>query len=362
MSEYAPQNEGLTQAGDAARAATRRAGRGGGMTRRATLAGLAALGGQAGARAQQSERQRRIGILMPYPADDAEIRDRVDAFKRELARMGWHEGSRVEIIERWATDDLARIRAEAAELVRTGCDLILTTGSRVVPILQQLTRTIPIIFVGTSDPAGQGFVGSLARPGGNTTGFSLLEFDGTDVPIIGKMLELLTLSAPTTKRVTLLYNAANPASRFYDRFFVATVERMGLRAISSPLRGNAEIEPAIAAAAAEPGSAMLLPSDLSLLAQRKLITDLATHHRLPTIYSDRVFAEAGGLIAYSADREEMFGRAAGYADRIFRGENPGELPVQQPTRYELVVNLRAARAIGLTIPDIVMLRADEVID
>lgn len=323
---------------------------------------LATLAGATRAGAQAQERVRRIGILMPYQPEDAEIRKRVEAFRQEMSQLGWRDGARVTLVERWATDDLARIRAEAESLVREGCDLILTTGSRVVPILQQLTRTIPILFVGTSDPAGQGFVSSLARPGGNTTGFSLLEFDGVEVPIVGKMLELLKQCAPDTRRVFLLYNAANPASQFYGRFFVQTAERVGIQPVLATVRTAEEIERAVAAVAASPGGAMLLPSDLSLLAQRTLVVALAARHRVPTIYSDRAFAEAGGLISYSADREEMFRRGAGYADRILRGENPGNLPVQQPTRYELVVNAGAARALGLVLPDIVMLKADEVID
>ncbi len=331
------------------------------VRRRTTLIALAGLLAAANARGQQVDQPRRIGILMPYPATDDEVRERVDAFKQELARVGWPAGQRVTIVERWATDDLARIRTDAAELVQMGCDLILTTGSRVVPILQQLTRTIPIVFVGTSDPVGQGLVASLARPGGNTTGFSLLEFDGTDVPIIGKMLELLKQCAPATTRVMLLFNAANPASLFYGRFFVSTCARIGIMPVLSPVQQGEEIEHAIDAAAG-PGGAMLVPSDLSLLAQRMLVVAVAARRLLPAIYSDRAFAAAGGLISYSADREDMFRRAAGYAHRILRGENPAGLPVQQPTRYDLVVNLRAARAIGLTIPPIVMLRADEVIE
>jgi putative ABC transport system substrate-binding protein len=326
------------------------------------LLGGAAVVQPLAARAQQRMGLRRIGILMPYPESDAEVQARVRAFRDELRKLGWVDGDNLTFDVRWATDSLERVRAQAAELVAFNSDVILTTGSRVVPLVQQQTRSIPIVFVGTSDPVGQGLVASLARPGGNTTGFSLSEFAGPTSPIIGKMLEILKEIAPDIARVALMFNAANPATAFHSRSFQAATATMGIQPTIIPIQRPAEIESAIAAFAGEPNGGMLFPSDLTLLAHRELVTGLVTRHRLPAIFADRVIVASGGLISYSADRTDMFRRAASYVDRILRGEKPGDLPVQQPTRYELVINVKAAQALGLAVPPALMIRADEVIE
>jgi putative ABC transport system substrate-binding protein len=333
-------------------------------TRREWLALLAgaALASAEIAAAQTARRTRRIGVLLPYPASDAEVRKRVAAFRQELGRLGWREGESAEFSERWATDDLGRIRAEAADLVRWPADIIVTTGSRVVPIVQRETRSIPIVFAAISDPVGQGLVTSLARPGGNTTGFSLLEFSGDSSPIIGKMIELLKEIAPGIARVAMIYNPENPASVFHARALRPAAAALALDSLLGPAHRPAEIERVIASVANPPKCGLLFPSDLTILAHRERVVELAQRYRIPAIYSDRAFTAQGGLISYSADRTDMFRRAASYVDRILRGEKPADLPVQQPTRYELTVNVRTALELGLTVPPAILVRADEVIE
>ncbi|MBL8698593.1 MAG: ABC transporter substrate-binding protein [Alphaproteobacteria bacterium] len=331
------------------------------MRRRALLRGVAALAvATTGARAQSSPRV--VGILMPYSHGDVIVQARVDGFRNALAELGWRDGDTVRFDLRWPGDDLEKVRRDAAELVERGVDAILTTGSRVVPIVQRQTRTIPIVFVGTSDPVGQGFVAALARPGGNTTGFSLFEFAGDSAPVIGKMLELLRQIAPATSRAALVFNPDNPATAIYASTFTAAGRALGVAATALPLRRPEDLRAAISAFATTPGAGLVFPSDLTLLANRALVTGLAAELRVPAIFADTAFAVAGGLAAYSPDRADMFKRAARYVDRIFRGESPGDLPVQQPTRYELVINLRSAAGLGLVVPPVVLALADEVIE
>jgi putative ABC transport system substrate-binding protein len=299
--------------------------------------------------------RRTVAVLMPYPHADMEIRGRLVAFREELRRLGWPDNTLL-IEERWTTDDLDRVRAAVAELVRLGPDVIFFTGGRVGRIMQEQNRSIPSVFVGISDPLGQGLVPSLARPSGNLTGIALPPYS-----ITPKLAETLKQMAPDLTRAALVLNPANPSTAFHRKEFeAAAVFSMQLSVIL--INAPAEIGPAFEAFAREPHGGLLFPSDLTFLAHREIVTAMAARHRLPAIYSDRVMVTTGGLASYSADRTAMFRQGAGYVDRILRGEQAGHLPVQQPTKFEFVINLNAARALGLTMPDSLLLQADEVIE
>jgi putative tryptophan/tyrosine transport system substrate-binding protein len=317
------------------------------------IAGAAAwpLAGRA-----QDDRRRAVGVLMPYAESDTELEVRLAALKQELHRLGWVEGKNLRVHERWATDDLGRLRAHARELVGLGPDVILVTGRRVLPVIQQETRSIPVVFVWVTEPLGQG-VASLARPGGNITGFAAPELS-----VFGKLPEILTQIAPHLTRAALLFNPDNPASVSYARQLESAAPALAIEPVIVPVHGPADIERAIETFAREPKGGLLFPSDLTLLAHRELIVGLAARHRLPAIYADRIMVASGGLASYAADRTEMYRQAASYVDRILRGEKPSDLPVQQPTRFELVINLRTAKALDLTIPPTLLARADEVIE
>ncbi len=333
------------------------------MRRRALMVSAALLG--VGRAAAQPERSARIGVLMPYAASDAVVQARVEAFRLALVPSARASGRSVSFEERWVGDNLDSLRAAAADLVARGVEAIVTTGSRVVPIVQRATTSIPIVFVGISDPVGQGLVGSLARPGGNTTGFSLLEITDGASPLISKLLEILSELVPDLNRVQMMFNADNPAGAFHQRTFTATALTLRLQPSLAPVRDTPQIEAAIrrfAAGLAGAQGAMLLPSDLTLLSHRALIVAAMARHHIPAIFSDSSFVEIGGLASYSADRTEMFRRSADYVLRILKGERPGELPVQQPTTYSLAVNLRTARALGLHVPAAVLARADDVFE
>jgi putative tryptophan/tyrosine transport system substrate-binding protein len=328
------------------------------MRRRAFLAlGGAVAGLPRSLRAQQSDRVRKLGILMPYPAGDPEVRARLAAFQNELRRLGWLIGINLRLDERWATDDLDRVRAASAELVRLEPDVIFFTGGRVTRIIQRATREVPTVFVGVSDPLGQGLVANLARPGGNLTGIANPEYT-----ITAKLVEILKEMAPGVARIGLVLNPANPSTAFNRRQFEAVAQNLGIEPHFLPIEEPADIERAFSAFARDQHGGLVFPSDLTVLAHRALVTALAARHRLPAVYSDRAMAIAGGLASYSADRREMFRQGAAYVDRILRGEKPGDLPVQQPTRYELVINTQAARALGIALPDLLLARADEVIE
>ena len=326
--------------------------------RRAALALAAAIAAPALA---QPAARRRIGVLMPYGPDDSVMQGRVEAFRRGLSALGWRGGIEAELLERWTTDDLGRVRAAARELRAAGAEVIVTTGSRVVPIVQQEAAGTAVVFVGVSDPVGQGLVASLSRPGGATTGFSLLEFDGEQSPLMRKLFELMRDLVPGLSRAAIMFNPANPGHRFHLRTFQDTAAQLGVPVVEARISGAAEIEATIAAFAAVPNGVMLLPSDLTLLGHRSAIVAAMARHGLPAIYSDRSFVESGGLCSYSADRLVMFEQAAEYVSRILKGERAGDLPVQQPTRYELVINQATARTLGLDIPPNLLARADEVI-
>ena len=321
-----------------------------------TLGGAAAAWPLA-ARAQQGERMRRIGVLLPAAADDAEFQARVGAFLQALALLGWTIGRNVRIDTRWATTNAAEIRRHVAELVALAPDVILATGTSTVGPLLQATRTVPIVFPAIGDPVGAGFVDSLARPGGNATGFMSYEYS-----LSGKWLELLKQIAPGVTRVAVLRDAAVSVGPV--QFGVIQAVAPSLRVEVSPinLRDAGEIERAIAAFAGSPNGGLILTAGATAQLHRDLIITLAARHKLPAVYAYRHIVTAGGLISYGADYTDQYRRAAGYVDRILKGEKPADLPVQAPTKYELVINLKTAKALGLDVPPMLLARADEVIE
>jgi putative tryptophan/tyrosine transport system substrate-binding protein len=330
-----------------------------------TLLGGAAITWPLAARAQQGERIRRIGILLPAAADDAGFQAPFGAFLQALALLGWTIGRNVRIDTRWATANAAEIRRHAAELVALAPDVILASGTSTVGPLLQATRTVPIVFPNIGDPVGGGFVDSLARPGGNATGFMSYEYT-----LSGKWLELLKEIAPGVTRVAVLRDAAvsiGPA-----QFGVIQAVAPSLRVEANPInlrdagkinmRDAGEIERAIATFGGSPNGGLIVTASALAVANRDLIVTLAARHKLPAVYNRSVFVTNGGLISYGPDFTDLFRHAAGYVDRILKGEKPADLPVQAPTKYELVINLKTAKALGLDLPASVLARADEVID
>jgi len=327
------------------------------MRRRAfiTLLGGAAAWPLA-ARAQQ-ERMRRVAVLMPYAESDAEIQTRIATFRQELRKFGWAEGANLRIEERWPGDDMDHVRRDAAELINLNPDVIVVAGRRVVPIAAQQTRSIPVVFVGISDPVSSGLVASLARPGGNLTGFSQIEFS-----LIGKLVEGLKEIAPRVTRIAFISNPDNPATKLYVQSFEAAAKSVAVRTAMFPVHEPVEIERAIETSAQEPDGGLLFPPDLTILAHRKLVIALAAKYRLPAVYTNRAYVADGGLMSYGVEVLELYRRAASYVDRVLRGEKPSELPVQQPTNYELVISLKTAKALSLDVPPTLLARADEVIE
>jgi putative ABC transport system substrate-binding protein len=322
-----------------------------------TLIGGAAVAWPLGVSAQQSKRMRRIGILLPARADDAEFQARVGAFLQGLALLGWTIGRNVRIDIRWAGGNAANIRRHAAELAALEPDVILANGSSTVGPLLQVTRSVPIVFPIMVDPVGAGFVDSLARPGGNATGFMNFEYG-----MGGKWLELLKEIAPGVTRVAVLRNPATPTG--IAQFGVIQAIAPSLRVMVSPVnvRNAGEIERAITAFAhASNGGLIVTPSALAQR-HRNLIIALAARHKLPAVYVERYFVAAGGLVSYGPNFVDQYRRAAGYVDRILKGEKPADLPVQTPTKYQLVINLKTAKALGITVPPSLLARADEVIE
>jgi putative ABC transport system substrate-binding protein len=327
------------------------------MKRREFIAGLGgAMAFPLAARAQQRERMRRVGILLPFPEHDAEMQARVRAFRVEFAKLGWSEGINVQFDEHWTTDNMDMVRATAANLVESHPDVIVATGDRVIPVLTQLTRSIPIIMGAASDLAGSGFVESLARPGGNVTGFSIYEFS-----IIGKSLETLKRIAPSISRVGMIYNPDNSVSAVYFRSFETFARQLAVQPIDFPIHGLADLERALGKLAEQPNGGALVPPDVTAFTLRDQLTALVAHHRVPAIYSNSGYVTSGGLVSYGPDGVETFRRAASYVDRVLRGEKPADLPIQQPTKFQLVINLKTAKALGLTIPETLLATADEVI-
>jgi putative ABC transport system substrate-binding protein len=322
-----------------------------------TLLGGAAAAWPLAARAQQSERMRRIGVLLPAAADDRNYQAWVGAFLQGLQQSGWDIGHNVRIDTRWATTNAADIRRHAVELVALAPDVILAYGSSTVGPVLQATRTIPIVFPVIGDPVAAGFVESLARPGGNATGFMTTEYG-----MAGKWLELLKQIAPGVVRAAVLRNPATPTGP--AQFGVIQAVAPSLRVEVNPvdMRDAGEIERAVAAFARSPNGGLIVTAGAGAQVHRNLIIALAARHKLPAVYYERSFVAAGGLVSYGPDYVDQFRRAAGYVDRILKGEKPADLPVQAPTKYELVVNLKTAKALGLSVPPSLLARADEVIE
>jgi putative ABC transport system substrate-binding protein len=322
----------------------------------ALLGGMAAL--PLAARGQQGERMRRIGVLLPAAADDQAWQAWVGAFLQALGELGWTIGRNVRIDTRWAGANAAEIRRHAAELAALAPDIILAAGTSTVGPLLQATRTVPVVFPNVGDPVGAGFVESLARPGGNATGFLAFEYS-----LSGKWLELLKEITPGVTRAAVLRDPATPSG--VGQFSVIQAVAPSLRVEVNPInmrRDAGEIERAIAAFAGSPNGGLIVTASALSLLHHNLIVTLAARHKLPAVYAYRNIVTAGGLISYGADYTDQYRRAAGYVDRILKGEKPADLPVQAPTKYELVINLKTAKALGLTIPPALLARADEVIE
>jgi putative ABC transport system substrate-binding protein len=321
-----------------------------------TLLGGAAVWPLA-AHAQQAERMRRIGVLVPGDADDADYQVWIGAFQQALAYSGWNIGRNVRIDTRWAGGKADDIRRHATELVALAPDVILAHGTTTVRPLLQVTRTVPIVFPIAGDPVGAGFVDTLARPGGNVTGFMTVEFS-----FAGKWLELLKEIAPSVTRAAVLRDPSQGSgtSQFAAIQAIAPLLRVEVTPVN--LVDPSEIERAVAAFARSANGGLIVMPGGSATAHRGLIVALAAQHKLPAIYPGRHFITGGGLISYEPDYVDQYQRAAGYVDRILRGEKPADLPIQTPTKYELVVNLKAAKALGLDIPASVIARAEEVIE
>jgi putative ABC transport system substrate-binding protein len=299
---------------------------------------------------------RRIGVLMNVAADNPRGQAGVAAFQQVLQQLGWSDGRNVRIDTRWGANDIDLDRKYAAELVALAPDVILASSTPSVTALQHVTRTLPIVFVQVSDPVGAGVVDTLARPGGNTTGFMNFEYS-----LSGKWLELLKQIAPSVTRVAILRDPANPAGIGQFSSIQAAAQSLGVEVRPLTARDAAEIERAIAAFARLANGGLIVTPSAGNAVHRELITTLAARYKLPTIYSDRLNVTEGGLISYGPDRVDEFRRAAGYVDRILKGEKPADLPVQAPTKFELVINLKTAKALGFTIPTTLLATADEVI-
>jgi len=321
-----------------------------------TLLGGAAVAWPLVARAQQRERMRRIGILMAFAADDLEGRARVTAFMQALQQFGWTDGRNVRIDTRWGLN-AGDVRNFAAELVELAPDVILTSSSVAVAAMLQATRTIPIVFTIVIDPVGAGYVDSLARPGGNATGFTIYEYS-----MSGKWLELLKAIAPSVTRAVVLRDPAVASGPGQFAAIQAVAPSLGVELRPVNVRDAGEIERAIATFAQSANSGLIVTGSTGAAVHRELIVALAARHRLPAIYNSRFWAAANGLMSYGPDFLDQFRRAAGYVDRILKGEKPADLPVQAPTKYELVINLKTAKALGLEVPDTLLARADEVIE
>jgi putative tryptophan/tyrosine transport system substrate-binding protein len=309
------------------------------------------------ARAQQREQMRRIGVLMNLGSDDAEGQARNAAFLQGLQELGWTVGRNVRIEYRWGAGDAELFRRHGLELVALAPDVILAGGGAVVPSLLQATRTIPIVFTLTPDPVGAGFVESLARPGGNATGFTIFEYG-----ISGKWLELLKEIAPHVTRAAVIRDPAIAAGLGLWGAIQSVAPSLGVELRPLGVRDAGEIERVVTAFARSSNGGLIVTGSSLATVHRELITTLAARYRLPAVYPQRSFVTVGGLISYGPDSIDPYRQAAGYVDRILRGEKPADLPVQAPTKYELVINLKTAKTLGLTVPETLLARADEVIE
>ena len=320
------------------------------------------LGGTLAAQAipasAQELRVRTVGVLMGF-ANDAEAKARVEAFEQSLESEGWSVGQKLRIEYRYAEGDSARMQALAKELVEPKPDCVLGQSTPVTAVLMQATRTIPIVFVAVSDPIGSGFVASMARPGGNITGFTVLH-----ASIAGKYLEILKEMVPQLARAAIMYNpnSVPGGGTFFSRPFIESATKLKVQPITAEVHDRSEIENAVMKLGRESGSGLILVPDNFMSVHRDLIISLTAQFRIPAIYPYRYFAEAGGLVSYGVDAIDQFRRASEYVSRILRGAKPADLPVQAPTKFELVINLRTAKALGIVIPRILLAGAEQVIE
>jgi putative ABC transport system substrate-binding protein len=329
------------------------------MKRRAVITALCgAAAWPLGSRAQQAERMRRLGVLLPFPENDKVTQASVNGFAGALEQLGWIQGENIRIDYRFAAGNPTLFKTYAAELIDLAPDAILAGSSPAVAALQALSRTIPIVFVLVVDPVGLGFVQSLARPGGNVTGFSRY-----DAPLMGKWLGLLKEIAPQVRRVAVIFNPDTaPFAPLFSRSIEAAAPSFGMTMTLAPVHDDAAIEEAITAEAREPGGGLIdLPESFSIT-HRDVIIAAALRHGLPLMGATDAFPKAGGLMSYWSDTVDQHARAASYIDRILRGASPADLPVQQPTKFSLIINLNTARALGLTVPPKLLDLADEVIE
>jgi putative tryptophan/tyrosine transport system substrate-binding protein len=322
-----------------------------------TYVGGAAVAWPLAARAQQADRMRRVGMLSTLTADDSEGQARVSAFRQALQQLGWTDGRNLQIDVRWSGGDTERTRKNAIDLAALAPDVILATGNSTLGPLLQATRSVPIVFVTAADPVGAGFIDSLARPSGNATGF--LAFDYS---ISSKWLELLKEITPSLARVGVIRNPSIPAAIGQFAVIQAAGPSLGVEVSALNVHDIGEIESVVAAFARGTNSGLIVTASVLAVRGRNLIIALAEKHKLPTAYYGRHFVDAGGLISYGPNWVDEYRRAAGYIDRILKGAKPSDLPVQAPTKYELVINLKAAKPLGLTVPPALLARADEVIE
>lgn len=327
------------------------------MKRREFITLLGAAAWPTMARAQERERVRRVGVLMNLAANDPEAQARLAAFLQGLQETGWSVGRNLRVDLRWGASDMDIIRRNTQEIVGLGPDVILASTNQVMSFAQRATSTIPIVFAAVTDPVAGGFVASLARPGRNATGFTPAEYGSS-----GKWLELLKEAAPGVNRVGVLYEATNPGAIPQFAAVQAVAPSLGMELIPLGLRDAEEIRRNIATFAQLPNGGLVATRTAEAIGHRALIVELAAQHKLPAVYPLRFFVNDGGLIAYGPDIVDQHRRAAGYVNRILRGEKVSELPVQTPTKYELAINLKTAKALGLTIPATLLTRADEVIE
>jgi putative ABC transport system substrate-binding protein len=310
-----------------------------------------------GARAQQPGSMRRIGVLMNFAADDPAAQARLTAFLQALQQLGWTNGGNVQIDIRWSAGDPERNRRYAAELVTLAPDIIFASTSLSVTSLQQATRVLPIVFVQVVDPVASGFIASLGKPGGNITGFTIYEYG-----MSAKWLEILKEIAPRVTRVGIVRDPANIADIGLFGAIQSVAPSLGMQLSPISLGNASEIEGGISAFAREPNRGLIVVGSAAAFVHREQIIALAARYQLPAVYPDRGFIAAGGLISYGPDRLDDYRRAAGYVDRILKGEKPADLPVQTPTKYELVINLKTAKGIGVTVPHLVLSRATEILE
>jgi ABC-type uncharacterized transport system substrate-binding protein len=308
--------------------------------------------------AQRPGRVRRLGVLMSTNENDPLARSRVAAFRQGLAQAGWRDGDNLAIEWRWSGGDITRTRAYAAELVQLAPDVLLGNGTPATAALKQATTTIPIVFAVVNDPVAQGFIASMAHPGGNITGFSFLEYS-----MVGKSLEMLKQIAPSTTRVAVMFNPDTyPFYEIHLKSFEGVARQLSLDLFTAPARSAAEIDDAIAKLGQRPGSALLVTPDPFLLVHRDAAIKAAAQYRVPASYSYRQNVKEGGLTSYGADATDIFGRSASYIDRILKGTAPADLPAQAPVKFEIAINLKTAKALGLDIPADLISLADEVIE